>query len=145
MNGLCKKEQQYIAFNTGFEKRDYTFAVPVENIGALLPAPEKDSYVILPHVPDHVLCVMKSYEQPVTVINLLKLFGFSYIPETANIVVILNYAQKSIGIPAQSAYMVSTPENQLTDNELTGTKVFTKNDTEYYILDIPRLYRYIGI
>lgn len=145
MSELYEKEQQYLAFDTGFQKQDYMFAIPVENIGVLLPAPKEDSYVILPHVPDHVLCVMRSYEQPVTVINLLKLFGFSFISEAATTVIILSYAQKSIGIPAQSAYMVSTQKNQLTDNELTGTKVFTKNDTEYYVLDIPRLYRYIGI
>lgn len=58
MNELYTKEQQYIAFNTGFEQRDYMFAVPVENIGALLPAPREDSYVILPHVPDYVLSTL---------------------------------------------------------------------------------------
>lgn len=46
---------------------------------------------------------------------------------------------------AQNAYLVSAYPSELSDDVITGTKVFTHDKTQYSVLDIPRIYDYLGL
>lgn len=144
MNVSNKKD--YIAFTITREGQDYSFAVPVENIDAVISPDGKASYAVLPGIPEYVLCVMNPYGgQFVSIINLLSLFGFSFRPKTADIIVLIVFSGQMIGVPAQNAYLISAYPEELSDDAITGTKVFTHDRTQYFVLDIPRLYGYLNL
>lgn len=120
------------------------FAVPIGKMGALIPLLKGIAYTIPPCAPAYVLGVVKPYGQFITVIDLLNIYGFSTVEQSANLIVVLNHFNKMIGIPAQNAHLVSALDEELTDDQFTGTKVLLREGIEYFILDVPRLYEYIG-
>lgn len=138
-------KKQYIAFTIEDESRNYVFAAPVENIDALVPLTGKTPYSIPPRACSRVLCVMNPYGKLVTIINLLSLFGCSFVPKDANtnVIIVLNFQGKAVGVPAQNAQLVSAYPHELTNHEATGPRVFAHGEVQYYVLDIPRLYRYL--
>lgn len=139
-------EKNYIAFNITREGQDYVFAVPIENVDAVISPDEKAPYVVLPGTPEYVLCLMNPYGgQFVSIINLLSLFGLSFQPKTADVIVLLIFSGRMVGFPAQNAYLVSAYPGELSDDVITGTKVFTHDKTQYSVLDIPRIYDYLGL
>lgn len=140
VNVLRENENQYIAF----EKQGYVFAVPIENIDALIPVMRDTAYAVPSCAPNHILGVINPYGKLVTVINLLNLFGGDTIPETVNLVVILRNFDKLLGIPAQNAHIITAFSSELSDDKTTCTKIFTRDRTQYFVLDIPRLYEYIA-
>lgn len=142
MNLSNKKD--YIAFTITCEGQDYIFAIPIENTDAIFPSNGNIPYAVLPNVPEYVLCVMTPYNrQPITIINLLSLFGFSFHPETAAVIVSIIFSKQKIGVPAQNVQIISACPDELMDDPITGTKIFSKGETKYFILDIPRLYDYL--
>lgn len=136
-------EKQYVAFTIVNQEQNYVFAVPVENIDTLVPLTREIPFAVLPHTSSQVLCVMNPYGKLVTVINLLNLFGIPFIPKTANIIIVFNFMGKVIGVPAQSAHLVSACSHEMTEDKATGTKIFEREKVQYLALDIPRLYKYL--
>lgn len=138
------EKKQYVAFTIENQEQNYVFAVPVENIDALVPLTREIPYTIPPHTYSHVLCVMNSYGKLVTIINLLNLFGIPFIPKTANVIIVLNFMGKVMGVPAQRAHLVSAYPHEMSADKATGTKIFEREEVQYFALDIPRLYEYLG-
>lgn len=136
-------ETQYVAFVIENQEQNYVFAVPVENIDALVLLTREIPYAILPHPSSQVLCVMNAYGKLVTVINLSGLFGMLFVPKTANIIIVFNFMEKVIGVPTQSAHLVSAYSHEMSDDKATGTKIFEREEVQYFVLDIPRLYKYL--
>lgn len=136
-------EKQYVAFTIENQEQNYTFAVPVENIDALVPLTKEIPYAILPHTSSQVLCTMNPYGKLVTIINLLNLFGVPFVPKSANIIIAFNFMGKIIGVPAQSAHLVSANPHEMSADKATGTKIFERKEVQYFALDIPRLYEYL--
>lgn len=138
-------EKAYIAFTITHGGQDYIFAVPIENVDAVISLDEKVSYAVSPGTPEYVLCVMNPYgRQFVTIINLLSLFGFSFRPKKADIIVLIIFSGRIVGVPAQNAYLISADSGELLDDTITGTKIFIHNKTQHFVLDIPRLYEYLS-
>lgn len=137
-------KNDFIALTITCENQDYIFAVPIENIDAIISPNMNIPYAVFPNAPEYVICVMTPYgDQPITIINLLNLFGFSFNPETADVIVSIIFSKQKIGVPAQSARIVSACSDELLDNPITGAKLFVQGETKYFVLDIPRLYDYI--
>lgn len=139
-------EKAYIAFTITREGQDFVYAVPIENVDAVISADGKAPYAVLPGTPEYVLCVMNPYGgRFVSIINLLNLFGFSFRPKTADVIVLIIFSGQMIGVPAKNAYLISAYPDELSDDAITGTKVFTHNKTQYFVLDVPRLYNYLNL
>lgn len=139
-------EKDYIAFAITHEGQENVFAVPIENVDAVISSNGKVSYTVLPDTPEYVLCIMNPYgRQLIAVINLLRLFGSSFQPKKADVIVLIVFSGQMVGIPAQNAYLISAYPDELSDDVHTGTKVFIHDKTKYFVLDIPRLYDYLNV
>lgn len=137
-------KKNYIAFTITCEGEDYVFAIPIENADAIITSDSTAPYAVLPNVPEYILCVMIPYGgEMFTIINLLSLFGFSFRPKTAAVIVMINFLDRRIGVPAQNAYIISACPNELLDDPMTGTKILVQGSKKYFVLDIPRLYDYL--
>lgn len=130
----------YVDFTIEDGQKNYVFAAPIENIETVVPLTRKIPYTVPPRAHSHVLCVMNPYGLFVTVFNLLSLFGLLFTPKTANIIVIFNFSGRRIGVPAQSAHLVSAYPYELSDDEATGTKIFMNGEVPHFTLNIHRLY-----
>ena len=74
----------------------------------------------------------------------MSLFGIPFTPKTANVMIVFNFLGKILGVPAQSAHLVAAYPHELSADKATGTYMFVNGEVEYYALDIPRLYEYLG-
>lgn len=137
------KENQYVAFSIEYHGRSLVFAVPFENVDALVPLTGETRYAVQPQAPSEVLCVMNPYGKQAPIISLLDLFGVSAAPQKANVMVMVTYMGKVIGFPADSAHIVSARPQEMIPNESTGTSVFERDNEPYFTLDIPRLYEHL--
>ena len=67
------------------------------------------------------------------------------LPIIGNYTVILEHSGQNIGILAAETHLVSILADSILKDRITGQKSFVHNGKTYLMLDIPQLYKELGI
>lgn len=134
MREPIESENAYLALDTGCG----LFAIPIcDTLGVMVVSQETPS-AVLPHMPDHVKCVVTAEGQLITVITLpgdktdAQLQGKP--------IVVLAHPVRMIGVVANSVKLIVIPSGGISVDRVTGAKTYTEGSDIFSILDIQNIF-----
>lgn len=114
------------------------FAIPICDIKGIVIAHQEMPFAALPHMPDHVKGVVTVGDQLVTVITLpgekkdVQLLGKH--------IVMLVHPERAIGVVANSVALATIPEEDISVDQIMGTKTCKNGNKMFSIVDINDLF-----
>lgn len=134
-----KNGNRYVAF----KENDDLLAVPMDDVLWVMEVTQKTPKAIMPNASAHTRGIMELDGQLVTVLNLPE--EYEDMQAVGKHILILDHADSYIGIIVSDVHLVKVPEQEISEDRLTGTKAFMCGGKVYSILDIYQLFQKLEI